>query len=92
MPVCFSADASSSLKGLYVHDDELGPYAFAELTPWTRDGAIATAIRTMWPRSDAGPEMSTSILVIGNCRADAHAAFECRSLESVDWVFLSHRR
>jgi hypothetical protein len=36
------AKASTALLGLYIHDDRLGPYAFAQLFPYTdnRTGAI----------------------------------------------------
>ena len=48
-------EASSGLKGLYIHDDRLGPYAFADLAPLTDSGSgkIRTCISIEWP--DAKP-------------------------------------
>lgn len=43
-------DASTSLLGLYIHDDRLGPYALADLFPWTLENRdIRTALRISWP-------------------------------------------
>ena len=44
-------EASSGLEGLYIHDDRLGPYAFAKLTPWTnrKTGNIHTCVSIDWP-------------------------------------------
>ena len=55
--------AGNALQGLYVHDDRLGPYAYADLFSWTyqKDGQpqIATALRIHWPDKT---EMDLSIL------------------------------
>lgn len=48
-------EASSGLRGLYIHDDRLGPYAFAKLSPLTDSESreIRTCIAIEWP--DAKP-------------------------------------
>ena len=48
-------EASSGLSGLYVHDDRLGPYAFAGLSPLTdnKTRKIRTCVSIEWP--DAKP-------------------------------------
>ncbi len=50
-------EASTSLRGVYIHDDRLGPYAFAELTPFTvqtdEGPAVRTRVAIEWP--DAMP-------------------------------------
>lgn len=48
-------EASSGLRGLYIHDDRLGPYAFAGLTQLTdqNSGKIRTCVSIEWP--DAKP-------------------------------------
>lgn len=55
-------DASTSIQGLYIHDDRLGPYAMADVYPYTtlqvdpttgkETTAIRTALRIRWPRED----------------------------------------
>ena len=44
-------EESSSLLGLYIHDDRLGPYAFAQLSPFTdkKTNKIRTAVAIQWP-------------------------------------------
>ena len=44
-------DASTALKGIYIHDDRLGPYAYADLSPLTdsKTGNIRTCISIRWP-------------------------------------------
>src|ERR1700739_688699 len=50
-------DASTSLQGLYIHDDRLGPYAKADLYQWTSsEGKIKTALRIAWPDKAADVE------------------------------------
>ena len=48
-------EASSGLRGLYIHDDRLGPYAFAGLAPLTdpKSRNIRTCVSIEWP--DAKP-------------------------------------
>ena len=48
-------EASSGLKGLYIHDDRLGPYAFAKLSQLTdrETEKIHTCVSIEWP--DAKP-------------------------------------
>jgi hypothetical protein len=43
-------EASTALAGLYIHDDRLGPYAFAELSQFTdTKGKIRTRVAIEWP-------------------------------------------
>ncbi len=48
-------DAATAVRAVYIHDDRLGPYAAAELTPWTipktpvSPARIATGLRIQWP-------------------------------------------
>ena len=53
---CTFREASSGLSGLYIHDDRLGPYAFAGLAPLTnpQSGKIQTCVSIEWP--DAMPD------------------------------------
>ena len=44
-PALHYRDASTAMKGLYVHDDRLGPYARAELHPHTDGSSIRTGVR-----------------------------------------------
>ena len=41
----------SGLEGLYIHDDRLGPYAYARLSPLTdvKSGEVRTCISIEWP-------------------------------------------
>jgi hypothetical protein len=50
-------DASTSLQGLYIHDDRLGPYASADVYAWTlQNKDIRTALRISWPDEDVDVE------------------------------------
>jgi len=52
-------DRATSVTGLYIHDDRLGPYAAAELVPWTADnGKVRTAVFIRWPDADIPVEQS----------------------------------
>ena len=52
-------EAASTMTALYVHDDRLGPYAAAEIVPWTLPNQkIATALRIRWP-GEGGAEWET---------------------------------
>lgn len=42
-------DRATSVRGIYIHDDRLGPYAAADIVPWTKDGKIRTALFIRWP-------------------------------------------
>jgi len=44
-------EESSCLMGLYIHDNRLGPYAFAELSGFTerRTGKVRTGVSIQWP-------------------------------------------
>ena len=56
-PACKFREASSGLRGIYIHDDRLGPYAFAGLAPLTdQSGVIRTCVSIEWP--DAQPDES----------------------------------
>jgi hypothetical protein len=48
-------EASTALLGLYIHDDRLGPYAFAQLFSHTdsRTGSIRTGVAIEWPDKTA---------------------------------------
>jgi hypothetical protein len=51
-------EESSCLSGVYIHDDRLGPYAFAQLAPFTdaETGKIRTGVSIQWP--DETPDKS----------------------------------
>lgn len=52
-------DRATSVTGVYIHDDRLGPYAAAELVPWTiNNGKIRTAVFIRWPDADVPAEQS----------------------------------
>jgi hypothetical protein len=54
-------DGASAVLGVYVHDDRLGPYALAELGPWTLAGpptVIATGVSIRWPDQPIVSEQS----------------------------------
>ena len=51
------ADSASSVQAIYIHDDRLGPYACADLYPWTmQTGTIRTGIGIKWPGENAPHE------------------------------------
>ena len=43
-------DGATALKGIYIHDDRLGPYAAADVMPYTADKKIRTQLRIRWPQ------------------------------------------
>jgi hypothetical protein len=51
-------EASTGVRGVYIHDDRLGPYAFAELSQFTEQKSkkIRTRVAIEWP--DAKPDDS----------------------------------
>jgi hypothetical protein len=52
-------DRATSVDGIYIHDDRLGPYAAAELVSWTaNDGRIRTAVFIHWPDGETPAEQS----------------------------------
>lgn len=54
-------DSASAVRGVYIHDDRLGPYALAELGPWTLNGptpTIATGVSIRWPDQPIPSEQS----------------------------------
>lgn len=54
-PALSFREASTALSGLYIHDDRLGPYAFAELFSTTdkRNNAVRTGVSIEWPDKSA---------------------------------------
>ena len=49
-PTLSFQDGATALRGVYIHDDRLGPYAAAELSPWTVSSKkIATGLTIHWP-------------------------------------------
>jgi hypothetical protein len=42
-------DGATALKGIYIHDDRLGPYAAADVIPYTEGKDIRTRLRIRWP-------------------------------------------
>ena len=56
-PAIMFREASSGLRGIYIHDDRLGPYAFAGLAPLTdKSGKVRTCVSIEWP--DTQPDES----------------------------------
>lgn len=54
-------EAASALQGVYIHDDRLGPYAFAGLSPYTTDQKkVRTVVDIEWP--DAKPDATSWLL------------------------------
>jgi len=49
-PTLTFQDGATALRTVYIHDDRLGPYAAAELSPWTLSSTkIATGLTIDWP-------------------------------------------
>jgi hypothetical protein len=58
-PALLYKDRATSVCGIYIHDDRLGPYAAAELVSWTaKDGRIRTAVFIRWPDADVPTDQS----------------------------------
>lgn len=58
-------DWSNRLRGVYIHDDRLGPYAFAELSPLTdTNGKVRTRVAIEWPDKTPDDEWFLYALVI----------------------------
>ena len=58
-PELLYKDRATGVCGIYIHDDRLGPYAAAELVPWTAQGGkIRTAVFIRWPDGDVPAEQS----------------------------------
>ncbi len=59
-------DAATAMRGLYIHDDRLGPYAFAELSPLTdpKTHAVRTRVTIEWPDKASGDEWLIHAIVI----------------------------
>jgi hypothetical protein len=58
-------DAAAALRAVYVHDDRLGPYAAAHLSPWTLSGGkIATGLTIEWPDHAVPAEISILLATI----------------------------
>jgi hypothetical protein len=43
-------DGATALKGIYIHDDRFGPYAAADVIPFTVEQKIRTQLRIRWPQ------------------------------------------
>ena len=63
-------DAATSVRAVYIHDDRLGPYASAALSPWTIPATatsptkIATGLLIQWPdKVDAEQSILLAIIV-----------------------------
>ena len=59
-------DAASAVRGVYIHDDRLGPYATAELASDTMDsGELRTRLAIRWPGEpvDSGEAILKAIIV-----------------------------
>lgn len=58
-PTLHCIDGATGVKSLFIHDDRLGPYAVADVIPWTEqeDGnlAIRTALSIKWPDKNKTP-------------------------------------
>ncbi len=80
------ADGSSAVQGLYVHDDRLGPYAFAWLKGTTVNGRVTTSLELQWPDDRPAEEWRLFAMLIpvplklrlsaGRLRALAHEIAE----------------
>jgi hypothetical protein len=58
-------DAGSAVRAVYIHDDRLGPYASAEIGPWTLgNGHIATGLLIRWPDKDIMNEQSVLLWML----------------------------
>ncbi len=59
-------DAATSLRGLYIHDDRLGPYAYAELSSFTdrRTTAVRTRVAIEWPDKTPDEEWLLHAIVV----------------------------
>jgi hypothetical protein len=58
-------DRAAALRAVYVHDDRLGPYAAAHLSPWTLgNGKIATGLTIEWPDRAVPAEISILLATI----------------------------
>jgi len=59
-------DRADALLGVYINDDRLGPYALAELYPFTdKDGgSIRTGLSIRWPDKDIEAEPSVLVALV----------------------------
>jgi len=59
-------DSASRVVGLYVHDDRLGPYAFAKLSQYTvkRTAQVRTGVTIGWPDGQPDEEAVLEALVV----------------------------
>lgn len=59
-------DSASRVVGLYVHDDRLGPYAFAKLSQYTvkRTSQIRTGLTIAWPDGQPDEEAVLEAMVV----------------------------
>lgn len=61
-PALHFRDAGTALRGAYVHDDRLGPYASVDFYPWTQTQGETAVLRTglsiRWPGTEIEEEHS----------------------------------
>lgn len=57
-------DGATALKGIYIHDDRLGPYASVDLLPLTVGPKIRTQLRIRWPQKPDEFEQSQLAAII----------------------------
>lgn len=58
-------DVASAVRGVYVHDDRLGPYASAHIYPHTTpDGEIATLLQIRWPDASGTPAEESLLIAM----------------------------
>lgn len=51
-------DAATAVESIYVHDDRLGPYASADILPFTFEGKIRTGLSIRWPGTATPADLS----------------------------------
>jgi len=59
-------DAATAVRGIYVHDDRLGPYASVDLYPYTApQGVVKTGLQIRWPgeATPAEDSLLTALIV-----------------------------
>jgi len=57
-PALHYRDAGTSIQAVYIHDDRLGPYAVADLNPYTVGCSIRTSLLIRWPTEKTEFEQS----------------------------------
>ena len=58
-------DASTAVQAVFIHDDRLGPYAEAQITPWTlKSGFIGTRLIIQWPDQTTFEESVLTAIIV----------------------------